>query len=211
MLTGNRGNVGAEVAVLRGVRLALAAETEEGQRLESSTVKRLCSTDRIAANPKYLTPFTFTPSHTLLMFTNFLPRVGSSDKGTWSRLTVLPFNAHLRDTAGERKDYAEVLFTQAGGAVLSWMVEGARRFIANGYKLTPPAVVREALADYRKSCDWLGGFLTECCELGENYATNGRELYARYTAYCQVNGDYRRDNRDFAMPCKTRAMSANTR
>lgn len=82
--------------------------------------------------------------------------------------------------------------------MLSWMVEGARRFIANGYKLTPPAVVREALADYRKSCDWLGGFLTECCELGENYATNGRELYARYTAYCQVNGDYRRDNRDFA-------------
>ena len=198
LLTGNRGNVGAEVAALRGVRLALAAETEEGQRLESSTVKRLCSTDRIAANPKYMTPFTFTPSHTLLMFTNFLPRVGSSDRGTWSRLTVLPFNAHLRDTAGERKDYAEVLFTQAGGAVLSWMVEGARRFIANGYKLTPPAVVREALADYRKSCDWLGGFLTECCELGENYATNGRELYARYTAYCQVNGDYRRDNRDFA-------------
>lgn len=198
LLTGNRGNVGAEVVVLRGIRLALAAETEEGQRLESSTVKRLCSTDRIAANPKYMQPFTFTPSHTLLLFTNFLPRVGSSDRGTWSRLTVLPFNAHLRDTAGEKKDYADMLYTQAGGAVLSWMVEGARRFIANGYKLTPPAVVREALADYRKSCDWLGGFLTECCELGENYATNGRELYARYTAYCQVNGDYRRDNRDFA-------------
>lgn len=198
LLTGNRGNVGAEVAVLRGIRLALAAETEEGQRLESSTVKRLCSTDRIAANPKYMQPFTFTPSHTLLLFTNFLPRVGSSDRGTWSRLTVLPFNAHLRDTAGEKKDYADMLYTQAGGAVLSWMVEGARRFIANGYKLTPPAVVREALADYRKSCDWLGGFLTECCELGENYATNGRELYAHYTAYCQVNGDYRRDNRDFA-------------
>ena len=198
LLTGNRGNVGAEVAVLRGIRLALAAETEEGQRLESSTVKRLCSTDRIAANPKYMQPFTFTPSHTLLLFTNFLPRVGSSDRGTWSRLTVLPFNAHLRDTAGEKKDYADMLYTQAGGAVLSWMVEGARRFIANGYKLTPPAVVREALADYRKSCDWLGGFLTECCELGENNATNGRELYARYTAYCQVNGDYRRDNRDFA-------------
>ena len=198
LLTGNRGNVGAEVAVLRGIRLALAAETEEGQRLESSTVKRLCSTDRIAANPKYMQPFTFTPSHTLLLFTNFLPRVGSSDRGTWSRLTVLPFNAHLRDTAGEKKDYADMLYTQAGGAVLSWMVEGARRFIANGYKLTPPAVVREALADYRKSCDWLGGFLTECCELGENYVTASSEIYQRYTAHCQVAGEYRRDNRDFA-------------
>lgn len=196
LMTGNQNN-GAELAALRGVRLALAAETEEGQRLDVATVKALCSTDRVAANPKYKPPFSFTPSHTLVLYTNFLPRVGSSDRGTWSRLTILPFNAHLRDTAGERKDFAEILFTQAGGAVLSWMIEGARRFIANGYKLTPPAVVREALADYRKSCDWLGAFIEEDCEQGENYVTSSKELYQRYTAYCQVNGDYRRDSRDF--------------
>lgn len=196
LMTGNQNN-GAELAALRGVRLALAAETEEGQRLDVATVKALCSTDRVAANPKYKAPFSFTPSHTLVLYTNFLPRVGSSDRGTWSRLTVLPFNAHLRDTAGEKKDFAESLFTQAGGAVLSWMIEGARRFIANGYKLEPPAVVREALAEYRKSCDWLGAFIEEDCELGENYAVSSKELYQRYTAYCQVNGDYRRDSRDF--------------
>lgn len=197
LMTGNQNN-GAELAALRGVRLALAAETEEGQRLDVATVKALCSTDRVAANPKYKPPFSFTPSHTIVLYTNFLPRVGSSDRGTWSRLTVLPFNAHLRDTAGEKKDFAEILFTQAGGAVLSWMIEGARRFIANGYKLAPPAVVREALAEYRKSCDWLGAFLEEDCEQGENYAVSSKEIYQRYTAYCQVNGDYRRDSRDFA-------------
>ena len=197
LMTGNQNN-GAELAALRGVRLALAAETEEGQRLDVATVKALCSTDRVAANPKYKAPFSFTPSHTLVLYTNFLPRVGSSDRGTWSRLTVLPFNAHLRDTAGEKKDFAESLFTQAGGAVLSWMIEGARRFIANGYKLTPPAVVREALAEYRKSCDWLGAFIEEDCELGESYAVGSTDLYQRYTAFCQVSGDYRRDSRDFA-------------
>ena len=197
LMTGNQNN-GAELAALRGVRLALAAETEEGQRLDVATVKALCSTDRVAANPKYKAPFSFIPSHTLVLYTNFLPRVGSSDRGTWSRLTVLPFNAHLRDTAGEKKDFAESLFTQAGGAVLSWMIEGARRFIANGYKLTPPAVVREALAEYRKSCDWLGAFIEEDCELGESYAVGSTDLYQRYTAFCQVSGDYRRDSRDFA-------------
>ena len=197
LMTGNQNN-GAELAALRGVRLALAAETEEGQRLDVATVKALCSTDRVAANPKYKAPFSFTPSHTLVLYTNFLPRVGSSDRGTWSRLTVMPFNAHLRDTAGEKKDFAESLFTQAGGAVLSWMIEGARRFIANGYKLTPPAVVREALAEYRKSCDWLGAFIEEDCELGESYAVGSTDLYQRYTAFCQVSGDYRRDSRDFA-------------
>ena len=202
LLTGNANN-GAELAALRGVRLALAAETEEGQRLDGAAVKGLVSTDRVAANPKYKDPFSFTPSHTLVLYTNFLPRVGSSDRGTWSRLTVLPFNAHLRDTAGERKDYAEILFTQAGGAVLAWMIEGARRFIANGYKLTPPTVVREALADYRKSNDWLGAFMEECCDLGENYVVSSKELYQRYTAYCQVSGDYRRDSRDFANAMKS--------
>lgn len=196
LMTGNQNN-GAELAALRGVRLALAAETEEGQRLDVATVKALCSTDRVAANPKYKPPFSFTPSHTLVLYTNFLPRVGSSDRGTWSRLTVLPFNAHLRDTAGGKKDFAEILFTQAGGAVLSWMIEGARRFIANGYRLAPPAVVREALAEYRSSCDWLGAFIEDGCELGENYVTSSKELYQRYAAYCQVNGDYRRDSRDF--------------
>lgn len=202
LLTGSANN-GAELAALRGVRLALAAETEEGQRLDGAAVKGLVSTDRVAANPKYKDPFSFTPSHTLVLYTNFLPRVGSSDRGTWSRLTVLPFNAHLRDTAGERKDYAEILFTQAGGAVLAWMIEGARRFIANGYKLTPPTVVQEALADYRKSNDWLGAFMEECCDLGENYAVSSKELYQRYTAYCQVSGDYRRDSRDFANAMKS--------
>ena len=202
LLTGNANN-GAELAALRGVRLALAAETEEGKRLDGAAVKGLVSTDRVAANPKYKDPFSFTPSHTLVLYTNFLPRVGSSDRGTWSRLTVLPFNAHLRDTTGERKDYAEILFTQAGGAVLAWMIEGARRFIANGYKLTPPTVVREALADYRKSNDWLGAFMEECCDLGENFAASSKELYQRYTAYCQVSGDYRRDSRDFANAMKS--------
>lgn len=198
LLTGKGQNVGARLAALRSVRLALAAETEEGQRFNLSTVKQLASTDLIAAEPKYKAPFSFTPSHTLVLYTNFLPRVGSSDRGTWSRLTVLPFNAHLRDTAGERKDFAEILFNRAGGAVLSWMIEGARRFIANGYKLTPPAVVREALAEYRKSCDWLGAFIEEDCELGESYAVGSTDLYQRYTAFCQVSGDYRRDSRDFA-------------
>lgn len=202
LLTGKGGNVGAKMATLRRIRLALAAETEEGQRLDAATVKQLCSTDQIAAEPKYKDPFTFTPTHTLVLYTNFLPGVGSSDRGTWSRLTVLPFNARLRDTAGEKKDYAEILYTQAGGAVLSWVIAGARRFIANGYKLTPPAVVRDALDEYRKSCDWLGGFLTDCCETGENYTTASSEIYQRYTAHCQVTGDYRRNSRDFKAAMK---------
>ena len=197
LLTGNRGNVGAEVAVLRGIRLALAAETEEGQRLESSTVKRLCSTDRIAANPKYMQPFTFTPSHTLLLFTNFLPRVGSSDRGTWSRLTVLPFNAHLRDTAGEKKDYADMLYTQAGGAVLSWIIEGARRFIAADFKLDPPPCVREAVEEYKADNDWLAHFLEDCCEIGKDYSEKSGVVLATYREWSTRMGEFPRRQDEF--------------
>ncbi len=64
----------AEAAELRGLRLALAAETEEGARLDGAAIKQYGSQDKISARPLYSKPITFWPSHTLVLFTNFLPK-----------------------------------------------------------------------------------------------------------------------------------------
>ena len=45
-------------------------------RLNTATVKQLCSTDEIQAEKKYKAPFHFVPSHTLVLYTNHLPKVG---------------------------------------------------------------------------------------------------------------------------------------
>jgi len=92
---GCRRNVKPEMAEVKGKRLLIAAEMQEGARLNDSTVKQLCSTDDIFAEKKYKDPFSFSPSHSLVLYTNHLPRVSASDDGIWRRLIVIPFNAKI--------------------------------------------------------------------------------------------------------------------
>ena len=93
LTVGCKRNVKPEMAETRGKRLLIAAELEEGVRLNTSTVKQLCSTDNLYAEKKYKDPFSFTPSHTLVLYTNHLPKVGVTDTGIWRRLIVIPFKA----------------------------------------------------------------------------------------------------------------------
>jgi len=80
-LTNDRGNKGASLATLRGRRLALTGELEECQRLSVATLKQLASTDMLVAEEKYKAPEAFRQSHTICLFTNHMPRVGSTDGG----------------------------------------------------------------------------------------------------------------------------------
>ena len=86
-------NVKPELAETKGNRLLIAAELDEGMRLFTSNVKQLYSTDEIYAEKKYKGPFSYVLTHTLVLYTNYLPKVGALDAGTWSWLIVIPFNA----------------------------------------------------------------------------------------------------------------------
>lgn len=198
VLTANcRKNKSPEYAELRGKRFIVAAELEEGMRLDTATVKKLCSTDRVQAEKKFRDPFSFDPSHSIVLYTNHLPRVGANDDGIWSRLVVVPFNARFRGTGKERLNYAEYLFNNAGGAVLSWIVAGARMFIANSFKIEMPTCVKDAIAEYRADNDWLAAFVAEKCETGSLYQQPSGDLYNQYGVFCDQNGEYKRPASDF--------------
>ena len=196
LTVGNRRNVQPEMAELKGKRLVIAAELEEGTRLNTSTAKRLSSTDEVYAEKKYKDPFSFAPSHTLVLYTNHLPKVGAIDPGTWRRLVVVPFNARLTE-AGDIKNYAEYLYENAGGAILAWMIEGARKVIGMGFQIKQPPVVEEAVAKYREENDWLSHFMAECCEVGTGYTAKSGELYQTYRSYCGETGDFSRSTAEF--------------
>ena len=77
LTVGCKRNVKPELAEAKGKRMIIAAELEEGMRLNTSNVKQLCSTDEIYAEKKYKAPFSYVPTHTLVLYTNHLPRVGA--------------------------------------------------------------------------------------------------------------------------------------
>ncbi len=196
LTTGRKAGKNWEIAGIRGKRLIIAPELEEGTRLDAAFVKKICSTDKIKGEKKYKDPFDFEPSHTVALFTNHLPRVGSNDAGTWRRLVVIPFNAVI-EGKGDIKNYAQYLYKHAGGAILTWIIEGARKYIAAGYHIEPPPIVKQAIENYRQQNDWFNNFLSECCEVDARYREKSGELYRRYRVYCEQTGDYIRSAQDF--------------
>lgn len=203
MLTvGCRRNVKPELAEAKGKRMLIAAELEEGMRLNTANVKQLCSTDEIYAEKKYKDPFSYTPTHTLVLYTNHLPKVGAIDKGTWRRLIVIPFDAKIEGSA-DIKNYADYLFEKAGGAILTWVIEGARKVIADNYKIDPPQKVRDAIEHYKESNDWLSYFLSERCELDPAYVAKSSEVYNEYRIFCTQVGEFTRSTTDFYTALET--------
>ncbi|MGN8913546.1 phage/plasmid primase, P4 family [Anaerofustis butyriciformans] len=203
MLTvGCRRNVKPELAEAKGKRMLIAAELEEGMRLNTANVKQLCSTDEIYAEKKYKDPFSYTPTHTLVLYTNHLPKVGAIDKGTWRRLIVIPFDAKIEGSA-DIKNYADYLFENAGGAILTWVIEGARKVIADNYKIDPPQKVRDAIEHYKESNDWLSYFLSERCELDPAYVAKSSEVYNEYRIFCTQVGEFTRSTTDFYTALET--------
>ena len=175
LTVGCKRNVKPELAEAKGKRIIIAAELEEGMRLNTSNVKQLCSTDEIYAEKKYKDPFSFVPSHTLVLYTNHLPKVGAIDAGTWRRLIVIPFNAKIEGSSDIKKDY----------------------------HIVKPAVVEAAIQKYKDNNDWLSQFLDECCEIDSSYSAKSGDVYNAYRSYCMQVGDYIRSTTDFytALEC----------
>ncbi|WP_124054630.1 phage/plasmid primase, P4 family [Arcanobacterium ihumii] len=196
LIAGKKNNAKHEMAETRARRLLIAGENDEGVRLSTSSTKQLASTDKIAAEKKYKDPFSFTPSHTLVLYTNHLPKVGAMDTGIWRRLVVIPFTQTIQPSV-DVKNYADHLFEQAGGAVLAWIMEGARLIHAENYRLVPPTCVVEASEKYRAANDWFAHFLDECCELDPGLEEKSGALYSSYRAWALSRSEYVRSTSDF--------------
>lgn len=196
LTVGCRRNIKPEMAEVKGKRLLIAAEMQEGARLNDSTVKQLCSTDDVFAEKKYKDPFSFKPCHTLVLYTNHLPRVSASDDGIWRRLIVIPFNAKITGKS-DIKNYGEYLYDNAGGAILAWVIEGAKKVIDADYHIPVPDCVKKAIEDYRSRNDWFGHFLEDKCDVGAEYKEGSSGLYQAYRNYCMDTNEYVRSTQDF--------------
>ena len=196
LIMGNKVNAQPELAELKGRRLVIASEVQEGVRLNTAIIKQLCSTDSIQACKKYKNPFHFVPSHQVVLYTNHLPKVGANDDGIWRRLKVIPFNAKIKGNS-DVKNYADYLFEKAAPAIMKWIIEGAEKVSKADHKVHDPKCVRDAVAAYREDNDWLGHFIADCCEVDDSFEEKSGEFYQQYRAYSIQNGEYTRSTTDF--------------
>ena len=202
----NQGSRGADIVELHGKRLVVCGELEEGRRLSVATMKKITSTDPITAAAKFKQKETFIPSHTTILHSNYLPRVGSTDDGTWRRLIPVEFKARIPESSGI-SNYSEFLVREAGPAILAWVVQGAVNFARNKYKLTLPDVIAIAAEEYRQCEDWLENFLSEQCVMEPEAKAPAGELYRIYRQWAEESGDYVRRSTDFNAAMEGRGFS----
>src|SRR3984957_18397647 len=98
---GEKGSASPDVAELHGKRLVVVSETDEGCAIAEAQVKEIASNEPITARKLHRDPFTFKPSHKVLLMTNHRPFVKGSDEDIWRRLNIIGFNPKI---AEEDKD-----------------------------------------------------------------------------------------------------------
>ena len=80
-----------ELMKLRGARLAVAYETADGVTLDDAKIKRVASTDTIAARGLHKDSIEFLPTHKTVLVTNHKPKMNATDYGTWRRVCLILF------------------------------------------------------------------------------------------------------------------------
>lgn len=211
VLTANcRRNPKPEIAELKGKRFLIAGELEEGMRFSTSLIKQICSTDLIKGEKKYKDPFDFIPTHSIILFTNHLPKVSAMDDGIWRRLVVIPFNAKFEGKS-DKKNYTNYLIENAGGAILSWLIEGAKKAYDIDFSTETPKEVRDAIDKYRADSDWFSHFVDECCEVGDTYIEKSGDFYSAYRSFCARVGDFTRSTTEFYNEVEKRGFERQRR
>lgn len=185
-----------DIMSLRGLRIAFASETDEGQRFSPARVKWFSGGETLTGRyPHDKRNVSFEPSHLLCLLTNHKPHAPASDFAFWERLLLVDFPLSFVDrkpqNENERpmdKGLKDRLLQELPG-IAAWLVRGCLEWQRAG--LDPPAKVREATAEYRKDEDMLADFIEECCILqqpGESdIRTPASELYDAFCEWFKVN------------------------
>lgn len=204
MVRQESNNSQADLADLRGRRFVVTSETEEGQRLAQGKLKRITQgMGRIKAVRKYENPIEFNETHKLWMDTNRKPQIrDGDDRATFNRLHPIPFVVTVPKERIDRSLPTKLLGEAEG--ILAWMVEGARRWYAEGLRL--PAQVQAARAEWQDESDQLGRFVAERCSTGPEYQMRGSHLYKAYQRWCEDGGEREMSSTAFGRRLKTRGI-----
>ncbi|MFJ3762933.1 phage/plasmid primase, P4 family [Streptomyces sp. NPDC090080] len=186
-----------DLAELHGRRVIVCSEVKPGDKFDEARVKLLTGGDRIKARRMRQDFFSFAPTHKLWLLGNHRPEVGTGGFAFWRRMRLIPFERVVSD---DRKidNLADILVMEEGPGILSWLIDGARCYLAGDRDLTGPERVRIATTAYAETEDHTGRFYEECCQIAPNLRAEQTALYAAYKAWCHNEGAPVTTSRAFA-------------
>ena len=209
MMRDRNNTARGDLARLKGARMVVTSEPNDGCRLDEGIVKQMTggTENKLTARFLYGREFEFAPEFKVIMSTNYKPVIKGTDNGIWRRVRLIPFTAEFTK---ENRDpqLTEKLRRELPG-ILNWAIAGAVGWCKEG--LPPCAIIDEAGQEYRSEMDRVQQFLDDCTTRSESSSTQASTLYKCYKAWCSEQGDrFPVGSTKFFMELKRRFKSRKT-
>jgi len=199
-----------ELMDLLGVRYAVAEETPEARRLAVNRLKKTIGTPRITARKVHKDSVTFDATHSFFLSTNYRPMIEETDHGTWRRLALVSFPYTFRkrhqsligpnDRRGDPTLRVRVTTDPLVlSAVLTWMVDGARRWHANGKIMSelPQRVVDDTRA-WRLDADEVLSYIQDRLIFDPDRHIMASDLLDDVNEWLQIRGHWKWSDKTLA-------------
>ncbi len=152
-----------QLASIKGARMVLTTEIPTYAPLNESIVKQLTGGEAIACREIYSKPYSYEPTFKLFMCGNHKPKVRGNDEGIWRRIMLIPFLYTIpKDRRRKMDELISELVSELPG-ILNWALDGYSDYISKG-GLVPPALVNDAVEEYRQDCEILSEFMADMLE-----------------------------------------------
>ncbi len=173
-----------ELAMLRGKRLAISSEIEEGQHWAEGRIKELTGDETLTARYMRQDFFEFRQQQKHIVVGNFKPRLRGGDAALARRFLLVPFVAKFD---GRKRDLRmpERLRTE-GPTILAWAISGAAKWFTGG--LAIPSTVADASREYLAEHDDLAQWVDERCVRTAEAKAKASPLYGDYVAWTKARG-----------------------
>jgi putative DNA primase/helicase len=212
------------MAKMDGIRMAYVSETGEKGKLKESWVKGQTGDRKISARLAHKDYYEFLLTHKLMVGTNHKPEITGTDDGVWERIRMIPMrvrfgtqdevDAGIAQRLGDKTLLDKASSDQGREAVLRWIVEGARKYLANGLKRYTPAEITAETTIYRREQDVMGQFLQDATEwiapgeidkmqdlernarvfgqlsIDDRLRIEKQELWRTYKVWCEEHGHF---------------------
>lgn len=175
-----------ELAQLRGKRLAVSSELNEGDFFNESLIKELTGDSTLTARFMRADFFEFQMMQKHVVVGNFKPRLRGGDPAMARRMLLVPFLASFKDSARDPHMLAKL--KAEAPAILNWIVKGAMAWSVDG--LAVPEAVRAASAEYMADHDDLALWMCDCCRRQGQGQGKAADLYTSFALWKKARGEH---------------------
>lgn len=173
-----------DIAGFQGARLIVASELSRGRSWDEEVIKSLTGGDKLSARFMRGDFFDFDPVGKLWIAGNTQPSFKGVDEAIRRRLVLIPFTVTI--PAAERDPELLDKLKAEAPQILSWMIEGARRWAHSGLKV--PAELIAASGDYLDNEDTLGQFLEDETIRDPAAFVTASDLHQRFGQWAAAQG-----------------------